>query len=161
VTSGSRQIGAAYGDVRQAVRVVGQRLPPTREEIDEWFAAVLAGTRTRDEADRWAAQWHANPADHVVANEASWWALERLHGIDLPDLDGRFLHDDEQVEQWLEEFPKPPHRHTGPTTTGPRAPINDLVLPVCSTCQTQNDPLPAIRWRAILPAYIDGGRYWD
>jgi hypothetical protein len=32
------------------------------------------------------------------------WALGRLHGIGLPDVDGRFLHDDEQVEQWLKEF---------------------------------------------------------
>jgi hypothetical protein len=84
--------------------VVGQRLPPTREEIDEWFTAVLAGTHTRDEADRWAAQWHASPDDHLGGDEVISWAVERLHGIDPPDLDGSVLHDDEQVEQWLEEF---------------------------------------------------------
>jgi hypothetical protein len=79
-------------------------LPPTREDIDEWFTAVLAGTRTRDEADRWATQWHGRHADYLVTDEVTWWALELLHGIDLPDLDGEFLHGDEQVEQWLEKF---------------------------------------------------------
>ncbi|AGL19358.1 hypothetical protein L083_5848 [Actinoplanes sp. N902-109] len=34
----------------------------------------------------------------------AWWALDVLHGIDLPDGKGGFLHDDEQVVQWLEEF---------------------------------------------------------
>jgi hypothetical protein len=86
------------------MRMVGQQLPPTREEIDEWFTAVLAGTRTRDEADRWAAQWHGSRADYLVTDEVTWRALELLHGVDLQDLDGRFLHDDEQMEQWLEEF---------------------------------------------------------
>lgn len=82
----------------------GQQLPPTRDEINDWFAAVLAGTRSRDEADRWAAQWNRSPVDCVVTDEATSWALERLHGIDLPNPDGSFLHDNEQVEQWLEEF---------------------------------------------------------
>jgi hypothetical protein len=78
--------------------------PPTREEIDEWFTAILAGARTRDEADRWAAQWYGRSADYLVTDEVAWWALGLLHGIDLQGLDGGFLHDDEQVEQWLEEF---------------------------------------------------------
>jgi hypothetical protein len=86
------------------MRMIGQPLPPTREEIDEWFTAVLAGTRTRDEADRWAARWHESPADSWVTDEVSWWALRLLHGIDLPGPDGTFLHDYAQVEQWLQEF---------------------------------------------------------
>jgi hypothetical protein len=40
----------------------------------------------------------------LVTDEVTWWSLEVLHGIDLPDGDGRFLHEDEQVAQWLEEF---------------------------------------------------------
>ena len=66
--------------------------------------AVLAGTRTRDETDQWAAQWHGSAADYLVTDEVTWWALGLLHGIDLPDPDGRFLHDDDQLAQWLEEF---------------------------------------------------------
>jgi hypothetical protein len=85
------------------------------EEIDKWFSAVLAGTRTRDEADRWAAQWHGSPAGYLVTDEVTWWALGLLHGIDLPDLDGRFLHNDEQVERRLEEFR---HRCQAPRPDG-------------------------------------------
>jgi hypothetical protein len=51
--------------------VIGQQPPPTRDEIDEWFTAVLAGTRTRDEADRWATQWHRSPADYLVTDEVT------------------------------------------------------------------------------------------
>jgi hypothetical protein len=76
---------------------------PTRQEIESWFAALLVGSHTRDEADRWAAQWFENtslPDDDVVR-----WALGLLHGIDLPaGADGRFLHDDDQVRLWLTEF---------------------------------------------------------
>ncbi|UQU66787.1 hypothetical protein COUCH_11185 [Couchioplanes caeruleus] len=79
--------------------------PPTREEIDHWLSAVLAGTRTRDEADRWAAQWHGGPADNAVDDEVVWWGLELLHGIDMPiGPSGIFLHDDAQVNHWLSEF---------------------------------------------------------
>ncbi|MEU4422051.1 hypothetical protein AB0F81_15610 [Actinoplanes sp. NPDC024001] len=84
--------------------MVRQLLPPARKEVEGWFTAVLAGTRTRDEADRWAAQWHGTPADRLFTDDVTWWALGHLHGIDLQDQDGRFLHDDEQVAQWLEEF---------------------------------------------------------
>ncbi|MBO4207189.1 hypothetical protein [Micromonospora echinofusca] len=79
--------------------------PPTRDEVDAWFTAVLTGARTRDEADRWAAQWHGGPADDAVTDEAVWWALDLLHGIDLSTgPDGGFLHDDDQMRQWLDEF---------------------------------------------------------
>ncbi|GAA2553881.1 hypothetical protein GCM10010435_25350 [Winogradskya consettensis] len=77
---------------------------PTRREIDVWITAVLAGTRTRDEADRWAAQWHRASAGGVE-DEVAWWALDLLHGIDMPaGPDGTFIHDDDQVRQWLSEF---------------------------------------------------------
>jgi hypothetical protein len=78
---------------------------PTRDEIDAWFTAVLDGTRTRDEADRWAARWHGGAADGGVEDEVVWWALDLLHGIDMPSTaDGDFLHDDQQVRQWRNEF---------------------------------------------------------
>jgi hypothetical protein len=73
----------------------------------------------------------------------TWWALGLLHGIDLPDLDGRFLHDDEQVEQWLEEFAaaaRPCWFPMGPDAGGPppteryqrheRISVRDAVLTV-------------------------------
>jgi hypothetical protein len=78
---------------------------PTREEIEAWLTGVLTGAHTRDEADRWAARWHEGPVDEAVNDEVVWWALDLLHGIDMPaGVDGSFMHDDDQVRQWLDEF---------------------------------------------------------
>lgn len=73
---------------------------PTLDEIEERFVALVEGRLTRDEADRWAARWMAY--DDLVWDDVSWWALGLLYGIDLPGgPDGAFLHDDEQVRDWL------------------------------------------------------------
>ncbi|MFD4152540.1 hypothetical protein ACFWR4_07285 [Streptomyces hydrogenans] len=43
--------------------------------------------------------------DGVGWDEVSWWALNRLYGVDLPAGDGAgYLHDDEQVRAWLGEL---------------------------------------------------------
>ncbi|MFK0011373.1 hypothetical protein [Streptomyces sp. NPDC091027] len=76
---------------------------PTLDEIEECFVALVDGRLTRDEADRWAARWVAE--DGLGWDEVSWWALGLLHGIDLPaDSAGNYLHDDEQVAEWLAEL---------------------------------------------------------
>ena len=78
---------------------------PTLDEIEECFAALVEGRLTRDEADRWAARWVTD--DGSVWDELSWWALNLLHGVDLPaGVGGGYLHDDEQVRAWLGELRK-------------------------------------------------------
>ncbi|WP_418955478.1 hypothetical protein [Streptomyces tritici] len=78
------------------------RIKPTLDEIEERFVALVAGRLSRDEADRWAARW---VEDGLVRDDLSWWALNLLHGIDLPaDASGGHLHDDEQVRAWLAEL---------------------------------------------------------
>ncbi|XVU28424.1 hypothetical protein ACQPZJ_15670 [Actinoplanes sp. CA-054009] len=64
--------------MRPAESVIAQRLPPTRDEIDEWFTAVPADTRTRDEADHWPAQRHTSPAAHLLADEVTFRPLARI-----------------------------------------------------------------------------------
>jgi hypothetical protein len=77
---------------------------PTLEEIEERFVALTEGRLTRDEADRWAARWVVNE-DSLAWDDLSWWALNLLHGIDLPrGKEGGYLHDDEQVRLWLAEL---------------------------------------------------------
>ncbi|CAL9662778.1 hypothetical protein SUDANB126_07085 [Streptomyces sp. enrichment culture] len=45
--------------------------------------------------------------DGLVWDDLSWWALNRLYGIDLPaDERGGYPHDDEQVRAWLTELRK-------------------------------------------------------
>ncbi|MFG1810474.1 hypothetical protein [Streptomyces sp. NPDC049040] len=76
---------------------------PSPGEIEECFAALVEGRLTRDEADRWAARWVDD--DALSWDDLSWWALNLLHGIDLPaDQYGGYLHDDEQIRAWLAEL---------------------------------------------------------
>ncbi|RFU39408.1 hypothetical protein DZF91_22315 [Actinomadura logoneensis] len=89
---------------------------PTLDEIEERFVELVASRLSRDEADRWAASWVAR--DGIDWDDLSWWALDLLHGIDLPaggttggdlhsegDLhSGGYLHSDAQVRAWLTEL---------------------------------------------------------
>jgi hypothetical protein len=78
--------------------------PPSRSDVEERFAAVLDHSQSRDEVDRWAARWVAAD-DPDVADADMWWGLLKLCGIDLrhgPDMP--YLHDDEQIAEWLAEF---------------------------------------------------------
>jgi hypothetical protein len=43
---------------------------PTLDEIEDCFAAIVEGRRTRNEADRWAARWVTE--DGLVWDELSW-----------------------------------------------------------------------------------------
>jgi hypothetical protein len=77
---------------------------PTLDEIEDCFIALTERRLTRDEADRWAARWVVNE-EILVWDDLSWWALNLLHGIDLPGgEDDGYLHDDEQVCYWLTEL---------------------------------------------------------
>ncbi|WP_043536877.1 hypothetical protein [Saccharomonospora cyanea] len=76
---------------------------PTLDEIEDRFVELLAGRLSRGEGDRWAARWVLE--DGIVWDDLSWWALNCLHGIDLPaGGGGGYLHDDEQVKAWLAEL---------------------------------------------------------
>ncbi|WP_229928798.1 hypothetical protein [Kitasatospora xanthocidica] len=82
---------------------------PGPEEIEWWFAAVADGRVSRDAADRWAGRWLHD--DELWWDELSLWALDLLHGIDLPagpdgpdGPGGPYLHDEAQVREWLAEF---------------------------------------------------------
>jgi hypothetical protein len=76
---------------------------PGLDEIEERFVAVVEGRLSRDEVDRWAMRWVTD--EDLVWDDLAWWALDLLHGIDLPDgQPGDYLHEDEQVVAWLHEF---------------------------------------------------------
>ncbi|TVL90257.1 hypothetical protein [Streptomyces sp. SAJ15] len=77
---------------------------PTLDEIEDRFVEIAEGRLSRDKADRWAARWVLE--DRIDWDDLSWWALNRLHGIDLPAGEsGGYLHD-EQVRGWLAELRK-------------------------------------------------------
>lgn len=76
---------------------------PGLDEVEAFFEAVVAGSVSRDEADRWAGSWVGD--DSLVWDELTGWALNLLHGIDLPAGPGEgYLHDDDQIREWLREL---------------------------------------------------------
>ena len=76
---------------------------PDLDEIEAHFVALVGGRMSRDAVDRWAAGWVTN--DDLTWDEVSWWALGKLHGIDLRHgPHGDYLHDDGQVRGWLAEL---------------------------------------------------------
>ncbi|MCP2349287.1 hypothetical protein [Nonomuraea roseoviolacea] len=76
-------------------------LQPTRADVEAQFVALLNGSSTRDEVDRWAAQWDGADID----DDLVWWALDKLHGVDMAHgPGGPYLHDDEQIASWLALF---------------------------------------------------------
>jgi hypothetical protein len=79
--------------------------PPSREQVEARFLALLDGSQTRDQVDRWAAQWVARSHADDVRDEHVWWALTLLHGVDLRHgKAGPYLHNDGQIRGWLEDF---------------------------------------------------------
>ena len=77
---------------------------PSRSDVEDRFRALVDGSQTREDVDRWAAQWVAAD-DPGVDDDAVWWGLAILIGIDLrPGPDAPYLHDDDQIVGWLGEF---------------------------------------------------------
>jgi hypothetical protein len=76
---------------------------PSRSDVEAQIVGVISGQVSRSQADRWAAQWVKDGTN--VEDPAVWKALTRLHGVDLTHgRDGPFLHDDEQLKEWLRDL---------------------------------------------------------
>lgn len=89
---------------RIAPVTTAQPVPPSRADLEARFAAILAGRQSRDEVDRWATRTMLD-LEGAEVDEAVWWALGILAGIDLRHgPDEPYLHDDAQVRGWLTEF---------------------------------------------------------
>ncbi len=76
----------------------------TFQEVADRFEAVLSGTLSREDADRWA--WHAmqagdrNDLDFAPPSDEQriWRGLTYLCGIDLPgEATGSYLHSDDDI----------------------------------------------------------------
>ena len=76
----------------------------TFQDVADRFEAILSGTLSREDADRWA--WHAmqagdrNDLDFAPPSDEQriWRGLTYLFGIDLPgEAIGSHLHSDDDV----------------------------------------------------------------
>ena len=71
--------------------------PPSRAEVEARFIALLDGSQSRDDVDRWASHTMID-LDDTDVDDVLWWALGILSGIDLRQgPDKPFLHDDKQI----------------------------------------------------------------
>ena len=92
------------GSIRQYSPLSTAPPAPSRSDVDDKFAAILDRSQTREDVDRWAAQWVV-ASDPGVTDPAVWWGLEQLIGIDLRHGPGApYLHDDGQIAGWLAEY---------------------------------------------------------
>jgi hypothetical protein len=77
--------------------------PPSSNEVENVFLDLTSGRLSREDADVWAGQWVY--ADEPPDMEDSLWeALLHLAGCDLQLPGGEYLHSDEQVQEWLNQF---------------------------------------------------------
>jgi hypothetical protein len=75
---------------------------PSLDDVEAVLEAVVEGRISRDEADGWAVGWVKD--DSLVWDQLTWWALDLLHGIDLPAGPSEgYLHDDDEIRDWLTE----------------------------------------------------------
>lgn len=99
------RFGASYrGGHGMLGAMAAAPLAPSRADVASKFEDLLDDRVSRDDVDRWAAQWVAAD-DPGEVDPVVWWALDILSGIDLRDSpDGSYLHDDQQIRDWLKEF---------------------------------------------------------
>lgn len=73
-------------------------------DVQSTFKALIAGTMTREQADRWAferidafdqQELRFEPVDE---EERIWSALQYLYGIDLQEEPGTYLHSLDDIE---------------------------------------------------------------
>ena len=78
---------------------------PTPNEVEDVFQKLIRGSLTRDQADRWAAQWYGKESAPMPS--FIWDALGQLHGCDLREgPEEPYLHSEEQIKDWLLAFQK-------------------------------------------------------
>jgi hypothetical protein len=83
--------------------------PPSVHEVLSVFDGLIAGTVSRDDADRWACRFVAAD-DAGIDDDVVWRALCRLSGIDLRHGEGLdYLYDDSQIQDWRSELARARH----------------------------------------------------
>ena len=99
----STEVPFKGGSFRQDARVSTAAQPPNQADVEGRFAAVLDHSQSREDVDRWAAQW-VNIAPGTLDPAVRWGLeilvlLESRHGPGAP-----YLYDDDQIAAWLTEY---------------------------------------------------------
>lgn len=73
---------------------------PTRAEVEEKLAQLLADQASREEVAEWAARWVRDP-DPNLDDPRVWEALTRFSGADMISTDRPYLYEKEDFDSWL------------------------------------------------------------
>lgn len=77
--------------------------PPTRAEVRQVLRDLVAGQRSREDADAWAMRW-VGVLGPDVDDGVVWAGLMTLAGCDMQTNPDTYLYGDTDFRRWLEEF---------------------------------------------------------
>lgn len=78
-------------------------MEPTKEEILNRFKLILQGTMSREEVADWASEYVMQDCPNVT-DETVWDLLLIACGVDLKDSPDEYLHDEQNIKDWIKEF---------------------------------------------------------
>lgn len=90
--------------------------PPSRQEVEIKWIALISGRLSREEAHEWASEWVEGRLEEKV-DVMTFNALQQLHGFDLKTDDhdrsvlrhggdGEYMHPASQIRVMFEEWKK-------------------------------------------------------
>lgn len=77
-----------------------KRYTPTFEEMIKWVLYVKEGLVTREDVSDWAGRVLQQSDDDLIVGMTTD-SLVWLNGIDLPDGDSGYLHDESDLDEWV------------------------------------------------------------
>lgn len=78
-------------------------MQPTKEELLSRFEFILQGEISREEVADWASEYVMQDSPNVT-DETVWELLILACGIDLKNSPDEYLHDEQNIKDWIKEF---------------------------------------------------------
>lgn len=78
-------------------------MQPTKEEVLSRFEFILQGEISREEVADWASEYVMHDSPNVT-DETVWELLILACGIDLKNSPDEYLHDEQNIKDWIKEF---------------------------------------------------------
>ncbi|MFP7284757.1 hypothetical protein SFC15_00845 [Shouchella clausii] len=76
---------------------------PTKKEIINKLELVLKNQLTREEVTDWASEYTMQEK-YDVSDMEVWKMLMTVSGLDLQDSPGEYLHNDDDIRDWIKKF---------------------------------------------------------
>ncbi|GIN07123.1 hypothetical protein MKZ19_11420 [Shouchella clausii] len=76
---------------------------PTKKQIMNKLELVLKNQLTREEVADWASEYTMQEK-YDVSDMEVWKMLMTVSGLDLQDSPGEYLHNDDDIRDWIKKF---------------------------------------------------------